>query len=115
MQVVRIREGWIWLPEQKKFVLYEHLLFLWKKKVFFIIFPLIFALLGFGATYLIPQEGKYVGTALIYKGSINLGELNLAESIITKYGSDVEGEIDLTTPVNKFIKIKITGDDEEQS
>ena len=67
---------------------------MWKKKVFFIIFPLIFALLGFSATYLIPQEGKYVGTALIYKGSINLGELNSQENIITQYGSDVEGEIE---------------------
>ena len=72
-----------------------------------------------------PQEGKYTGTALIYKGSINLGALNSQENIITQYGSHVEGVIDqdgsyvegvidLTTPVNKYIKIKIINDDKER-
>ncbi|MFO1444384.1 hypothetical protein KDN24_14490 [Bacillus sp. Bva_UNVM-123] len=102
------------MAETKKFVLYEYLVFFWKKKVFFLIIPLIFALLGFGASYLVPKDGKYVGNATIFTGSIKLKALTNPSNIIAQFGTDINGEIDATVTSESYVKLKIYNDNKEQ-
>ncbi|MEH7124296.1 MULTISPECIES: hypothetical protein [unclassified Bacillus (in: firmicutes)] len=102
------------MAEQKRFVLYEYLVFFWKKKVFFLIIPLIFTLLGFGGSYLIPKEGKYVGSATVFTGSIKLKALTNPVSIEADFGKDVHGVIDTYVSSESYIKIKIYDDNKER-
>lgn len=102
------------LAEKKKFVLYEYLVFFWKKKAFFIIIPLIFTLLGFSASYLVPKDGKYVGKATIFVGGVKLKSLTDPDNIVAQYGQDVNGKIDAYVSSDSFVKIKIYDDNEEQ-
>ena len=102
------------LAENKKFVLYEYLVFFWKKKIFFLIIPLIFALLGLGASYLIPKDGKYLGNATIFTGSIKLKALTNPSNIIAQFGQDINGEIDAYVTSESYVKLKIYNDNKEQ-
>ncbi|MBY0123500.1 hypothetical protein [Bacillus sp. S/N-304-OC-R1] len=102
------------MAEQKRFVLYEYLLFFWKKKIFFIIIPLIFMLLGFGGSYLVPKEGKYVGTSTVFTGSVKLKALTNPTNIDAEFGKDVHGVIDSYVSSESYIKIKIYDDNKER-
>lgn len=102
------------LVEKKKFVLYEYLVFFWRKKIFFLIIPLIFALLGLGASYLIPKDGKYVGNATIFTGSVKLKALTNPSNIIAEFGPDINGEIDAYVTSESYVKLKIYNDNKEQ-
>lgn len=104
----------VFLAEQKKFALYEYLVFFWKKKVFFLIIPLLFTLLGFGASYLVPKEGKYVGSASIFTGSIKLKALTNPANIVSTFGKDVKGEIDAFVSSESYVKFKIYSDNKEE-
>ncbi|QED49632.1 GumC domain-containing protein [Cytobacillus dafuensis] len=102
------------MAEQKKFVLYEYLDFFWKKKVFFLIIPLLFTLLGFGASYVIPNKGNYVGSAKIFTGAVSLKGLKDPSYVVDQFGKDVNGEIEAFVSSDSFIKIKIYNDDKEE-
>ncbi len=102
------------LVEKKKFVLYDYLVFFWKKKIFFLIIPLIFTLLGFGASYVVPNDGKYVGKATIFTGGVKLKSLTDPEIIVAEHGSDVNGKIDAYVSSDSHVKIKIYDDNKEQ-
>lgn len=102
------------LAEQKRFVLYEYLVFFWKKKAFFLIIPLTFTLIGFGGSYLVPKEGKYVGNATVFTGSIKLKALTNPISIEADYGKDVHGVMDIYVSSESYIKIKIYDDNKER-
>ncbi|MBP2241952.1 polyhydroxyalkanoate synthesis regulator protein [Cytobacillus eiseniae] len=102
------------MAEQKRFALYEYLVFFWKKKVFFLIIPLLFALLGFGASYVIPKDGKYVGSATVFTGSIKLKGLTNPSNVVATYGKDVHGVIDAYVSSESYVKIKIFDDNQER-
>ncbi|WNS75120.1 hypothetical protein RRV45_19925 [Bacillus sp. DTU_2020_1000418_1_SI_GHA_SEK_038] len=102
------------MAEQKRFVLYEYLVFFWKKKVFFLIIPLIFTLLGFGGSYLVPKEGKYVGSATVFTGSIKLKGLTNPININKEFGEHVHGVLDSYVSSESYIKIKIYDDNKER-
>ncbi|MBS4190227.1 hypothetical protein KHA94_08430 [Bacillus sp. FJAT-49705] len=102
------------MAEQKKFVLYEYLVFFWKKKVFFLIIPLLFTLLGFGASYVIPNKGNYVGSAKIFTGGVSLKGLKDPSYLVDQFGEDVNGELEAFVSSDSFIKIKIYNDDKEE-
>ncbi len=102
------------LAEQKRFVLYEYLVFFWKKKVFFLIIPLIFTLLGFGGSYLVPKEGKYVGSATVFTGSTKVKALTNPTNINKEFGKHVHGVIDSYVSSESYIKIKIYDDNKER-
>ncbi|PLR73688.1 hypothetical protein [Bacillus sp. UMB0728] len=102
------------MAEQKKFVLYEYLLFFWKKKWSFLIIPIIFALLGFAASYVISTDAKYTGNATLFTGSIKLKALTNPENIIKDFGDGVDGEVDAFVSSDSYIKIKIKQDDREE-
>ncbi|MCP1160529.1 hypothetical protein [Bacillus infantis] len=102
------------MAEQKKFVLYEYLLFFWKKKWSFLIIPVIFALLGLAASYVISTDAKYTGNATVFTGSIKLKTLTNPDNIMAKFGEGVDGEIDAFVSSDSYVKIKIKQDDREE-
>lgn len=102
------------MAEKKPFILYEYLMFFWRKKVVFIIIPLIFALLGFGASYLYPNNGKYVGNATVFTGAIDLKAMTNPSHVVAQFGEDVDGEIDAYVSSESYIKIKVFSDDKEE-
>lgn len=104
----------VFLAEQKRFALYEYLVFFWKKKIFFLIIPLLFTFLGFGASYVIPKDGKYVGTASVFTGSIKLKALTNPSNVVATYGKDVHGVIDAYVSSESYVKIKIFDDNKER-
>ncbi|MED3573615.1 hypothetical protein [Cytobacillus praedii] len=104
----------VFLAEQKRFALYEYLVFFWKKKIFFLIIPLLFTLVGFGASYVVPKDGKYVGTASVFTGSIKLKALTNPSNVVATYGKDVHGVIDAYVSSESYVKIKIFDDNKEQ-
>lgn len=104
----------VFLAEQKRFALYEYLVFFWKKKIFFLIIPILFMLLGFGASYVIPKDGKYVGNATVFTGSIKQKALTNPSNVVATYGKDVHGVIDAYVSSESYVKIKIFDDNKER-
>lgn len=102
------------MAEQKRFALYEYLVFFWKKKIFFLIIPILFMLLGFGASYVIPKDGKYVGNATVFTGSIKQKALTNPSNVVATYGKDVHGVIDAYVSSESYVKIKIFDDNKER-
>lgn len=102
------------MAEQKKFVLYEYLLFFWKKKWSFLIIPIIFALLGFAASYVISTDAKYTGNATVFTGSIKQKGLTNPDNIVANFGEGIDGEIDAFVSSDSYVKIKIKQDDREE-
>jgi len=102
------------VAEQKRFALYEYLIFFWKKKQFFIIIPLIFALLGFGASYLVPKKADYVGSGTVFTGSVKLKALTNPSNIMATFGKGIEGDIEADVTSESYVKIKIYNDDKAQ-
>jgi hypothetical protein len=102
------------VAEQKRFALYEYLIFFWKKKQFFIIIPLIFALLGFGASYLVPKKADYVGSGTVFTGSVKLKALTNPSNIMATFGEGIEGDIEADVTSESYVKIKIYNDDKAQ-
>lgn len=104
----------ILLVQEKKFVMYEYLLFFWKKKMTFIIVPVIFALIGAGASFVVPKDADYVGNTTIFTGTIKLGALSNPENVAATYGTDVEGEIEGFVSSDNYMKFKIYDDDRDR-
>lgn len=100
--------------QEKKFVMYEYLLFFWKKKMTFIIVPVIFALIGAGASFLVPKDADYVGNTTIFTGTIKLGALSDPENVAATYGTDVEGKIEGFVSSDSYMKFKIYDDDRDR-
>lgn len=102
------------MAEQKRFALYEYLIFFWKKKQFFIIIPLIFALLGFGASYLVPKKADYVGSGTVFTGSVKLKGLTNPSNIMATFGEGIQGDVDADVTSESYVKIKIYNNDKAQ-
>jgi hypothetical protein len=69
---------------------------------------------GFGASYVIPKDGKYVGTASVFTGSIKLKALTNPSNVVATYGKDVHGVIDAYVSSESYVKIKIFDDNKDQ-
>lgn len=102
------------MAEKKPFVFYEFLLFFWKKKVFFIIIPLIVTLIGYGSSFIILNKAKYVGQTTVFTGSIQLKAMNDPANLVSQFGDGVDGEIDAYVSSDSYIKIKVFNDDKDE-
>lgn len=71
-------------------------------------------LLGFGASYVIPKDGKYVGNATVFTGSIKQKALTNPSNVVATYGKDVHGVIDAYVSSESYVKIKIFDDNKER-
>ncbi|MFJ8064222.1 hypothetical protein ACIQYS_06300 [Psychrobacillus sp. NPDC096426] len=102
------------MTQNKTYRLYDSLEFFWKKKVWFIIIPVIVALLGYVGSMFIPKDGEYVGKSTIFTGSVKLEALTNPEHIMTKYGKHFTGKAEIFVPTRSYIKAEVYGDNEEQ-
>ena len=102
------------MSENKSFRLYDSLEFFWRKKIWFIIIPVIAALIGYGASFLVPSNGKYVGKSTVFTGSVKLEALTNPDHIMTQYGKHFTGKTEVFVPTRSYIKTETYGDTEEQ-
>jgi hypothetical protein len=92
--------------EKSKFVLYQYLLYFGKRKWFFVIIPLITTILIASAVYVLKNDKKYTGTALVFTGSINARNLTDPNNIKAKY-KDLD---DVFVSEKGQVKLTIKGD-----
>ena len=102
------------MSENKSFRLYDSLEFFWRKKIWFIIIPVIAALIGYGASFLVPSNGKYVGKSTVFTGSVKLEALTNPDHIMTQYGKHFTGKTEVFVQNRSYIKTETYGDIEEQ-
>lgn len=102
------------MAENKTYRLYDSLEFFWKKKVWFIIIPVILALLGYLGAMVIPKDGDYVGKSTIFTGSVKLEALTNPEHIEAKYGQNFTGATEVFVPTRSYIKVETFGNNKEE-
>jgi ribosome-associated translation inhibitor RaiA len=101
------------LAEQKrKFILYEYLLYFWKRKWLFVIVPLITTILIASAIYVLKSNNQYTGTSIVFTGSINARELTDPNNIEAKYNKMIKG-LDVFVTEKGLVKITVNGDSED--
>ena len=91
------------MTENKSYRLYDSLEFFWRKKVWFIIIPLIAAILGYFGSMLIPKDGDYVGKSTVFTGSVKLEALTNPDHIMAKYGQHFSGKSEVFVPTRSYI------------
>lgn len=102
------------MAENKTYRLYDSLEFFWKKKVWFIIIPVILALLGYLGAMVLPKDGDYVGKSTIFTGSVKLEALTNPEHIEAKYGQNFSGPTKAFVPTRSYIKVETYGNNKEE-
>jgi hypothetical protein len=101
--------------EKKRYVLYEYLLFFWKKKWFFVFVPLITAVLVAGAVYMIKKDYKYTGEAIVFTGSIDARYLTNPNNILAKAKEEgIKNELDVFVSEKGHVKFTMKGDSKSQ-
>ncbi|RHW37264.1 lipopolysaccharide biosynthesis protein [Neobacillus notoginsengisoli] len=95
------------LAEERKYILYEYLSFFWKKKAYFIVIPLLCAIVGAGIAFYLNADNKgYTAEARVFTGKVGSPELTDPD-IIKSHFSDVKG---LTVFVSERKKVKFVLD-----
>ncbi|WP_316570475.1 hypothetical protein [Neobacillus sp. YIM B06451] len=93
------------MAEEKKYVLYEYLVYFWKRKWLFVIIPLVTAVLIAAAVYILKADSRgYIAEGTVFTGNVNQKELTDPEIIEAKY-QDVKG---LAINVPERDKVKFT-------
>jgi capsular polysaccharide biosynthesis protein len=97
---------------KERFVLYEYLLFFWKKKWLFVILPIVTLLLG--ALLSMLQSANYTGKAIVYVGDLS-GGIKDPVLVQNKY-SNIDRDISLNVKVDQPDQITFTvkGDDKDK-
>ncbi|MDX1698997.1 MAG: hypothetical protein R3250_00195 [Melioribacteraceae bacterium] len=101
------------MSEQKNYALYHLLMFYWKKKIWFLIMPIIGALLGLLISFAWPMDEKYIGKSNVFTGTINLQGVTVPEQIESKYGSHFTSNFDIFVPNRNYIQLEIKNDQKE--
>lgn len=102
------------MSENRSYRLYDSLEFFWRKKIWFIIIPVIAALIGYGASFLVPSNGKYVGKSTVFTGSVKQEALTNPDHIMTQYGKHFTGKTEVFVPTRSYIKTETYGDNKEE-
>ncbi|MDE3840178.1 hypothetical protein C0966_12560 [Bacillus methanolicus] len=101
--------------EKKRYVLYEYLLYFWKKKWFFVIVPLITAVLVAGAVYFVKNDYKYTGQAIVFTGSIDARYLTNPKNIMANAMEEgIKNELDVFVSEKGHVKFTMKGDSKSQ-
>jgi hypothetical protein len=98
--------------EKKQFVLYEYLLYFWRKKWFFLIVPLITTIIVASAIYMLKVDKKYTGQMIVFTGSINLQDLTNDNNILSNF-KDLNADLDIFVSEKGQVKFTIKGDSKD--
>jgi len=74
--------------DKRRYVFYEYLLFFWKKKIWFIILPVILILLAIGLSAF--QKVTYSGNSTVYIGDVKISELTKPDVLAGYYIDEKE-------------------------
>jgi len=97
--------------KEERFVLYEYLLYFWKKKWAFLIIPIITIVLAIAVNALWPKDGDYEGQATIYVGSVKTPALTDPIHYTSKYNDKINNKLKIHVPSSGYLRIRIFGDD----
>ena len=89
--------------EKKRFVLYEYLMYFWKRKHYFLIVPIITMLLVGGAVYFLKKDMPYTGQAVVYTGGVTSPDLTRENNIAARFADEEDLEIFVSSKQVKFI------------
>ncbi|MBG9544692.1 hypothetical protein ABE29_18580 [Cytobacillus firmus] len=101
--------------EKKRFVLYEYLMYFWKRKQYFLIVPIITMLLVGGAVYFLKKDMPYTGQAVVYTGGVTSPDLTRENNIAARFADEENLEIFVSSKQVKFTKKGNSADEVEQS
>ncbi|MGA5690543.1 hypothetical protein [Cytobacillus pseudoceanisediminis] len=90
--------------EKKRFVLYEYLMYFWKRKHYFLIVPIITMLLIGGGVYFLKKDMPYTGQAVVYTGGVTSPDLTRENNIAAKFADEENLEIFVSSKQVKFTK-----------
>ncbi|WP_264739660.1 hypothetical protein [Cytobacillus firmus] len=91
--------------EKKRFVLYEYLMYFWKRKHYFLIVPIITMLLVGGGVYFLKKDMPYTGQAIVYTGGVTSPDLTREINIAARFPDEENLEIFVSSKQVKFTKI----------
>ncbi|MGM0973575.1 MAG: hypothetical protein ACQEW2_11930 [Bacillota bacterium] len=100
--------------ENKRFVLYEYLMYFWKRKHYFLIVPIITMLLVGGAVYFLKKDMPYTGQAVVYTGSVNSPDLTDPENVLAKFDDKDQQNLDVIVSSKNNVKFTKKGDTQEE-
>lgn len=69
--------------DKRRYVFYEYLLFFWKKKIWFIILPVILILIAIGLSAF--QKATFSGNSTVYIGDVKISELTKPDVLAADY------------------------------
>jgi archaellum component FlaC len=101
--------------EKKRFVLYEYLMYFWKRKHYFLIVPIITMLLVGGAVYFLKKDMPYTGQAVVYTGGVTSPDLTRENNIAARFADEENLEIFVSSKQVKFTKKGNSTNEVEQS
>lgn len=97
------------MSEQKEYLFYKNLEFIWRKKWTLLIIPIIIALIVSAFSFFGSRE--YVGKAIYYTSSLKLDNLTDSDLLNAKYTTDTENvEADFSVVSGRRVQIKVVGD-----
>ncbi len=101
--------------KEERFVLYEYLLYFWKKKWAFLIIPIITIVLALAVNALWPKDGNYTGQSTIYVGSVKAKEVIDPPVIEHKYKNkeELKNTFEVYVPQNGYLRVKIKGNNSD--
>ncbi|PGT81082.1 hypothetical protein [Bacillus sp. AFS040349] len=100
------------MSEQKEYLFYKNLKFIWSKKWILLIIPIVIALIVSAISLLGDRE--YVGKAFFYTSSLDRDELTDDDLLNNKYITGTEDvEINFSVVSRGKVQIKIVGNNKE--
>ncbi|MFD5850727.1 hypothetical protein AADC60_24820 [Cytobacillus pseudoceanisediminis] len=101
--------------DKKRFVLYEYLMYFWKRKHYFLIVPIITMLLAGGAVYFLKKDMPYTGQAVVYTGGVTSPDLTRENNIAARFPDEENLEIFVSSKQVKFTKIGNNADEVKEN
>lgn len=103
--------------EKKTYVLYEYLVFFYKKKWLIVLLPLIGLAVGALLSFIMAADKEYEGEARVYVGGVGVNSQTYSDpDLISKNESYIslipEGlDVDVTVPKTNIIAFELSGED----
>jgi vacuolar-type H+-ATPase subunit I/STV1 len=101
------------LASEKRYPLYEHLVYFWKRKIQLVAIAIIFCLIASILYMALYNPSKYQGKVNFYTASISSKTLTTSELLNNLYESD-EVNIRFSVPKASFVVLEVKGDDLEK-
>lgn len=97
--------------EENRFVLYEYLLFFWRKKWLFVVIPVLFVLAA--VLFSLIQPKAYEGTSVVYVGGVDAEPLTTPRLFVNQFNDEIPDHLRSSLSVqvlaNNQVLVSVTG------